>query len=325
MPYAIVASHQGDSSVLQRREIDMPTPGAGEVVIRHTAVGLNFIDIYIRTGLYPWPVEKDHILGNEAAGVIEAVGDGVDGFAVGDRVAYVEHSGGGYASHRVIGTAKLVKVPDSIDDKTAAAVMLKGLTAHYLLHRSYPVNQGETVLFHAGAGGVGLIAGQWLAHKGVTAIATAGGAEKCALAAANGYQHVIDYRSQDFVAEVDSITGGAGVAAVYDGVGKDTYPGSLECLTNFGMFVSFGQSSGVPEFVLADLAKHGSLSATRPTLFHFVADRAYLDQAAADLFALVGDGTIKVTINQERPLEEAADAQDQLEARKTTGCTVLIP
>ncbi len=325
MAYAIVASHTGDASVLKKQEIELAEPKAGEVNIRHTAIGVNFIDIYIRTGLYPWPVEKDLILGTEGAGVIEAIGAGVTGFAVGERVAYTVLNGA-YASHRTIAVDNLVHLPDSIDDKTAAAIMLKGLTAHYLLHRSYQVMPGDNVLFHAAAGGVGSIAGQWLMYKGVTAIGTAGGAEKCVAAKANGYTHIIDYKSEDFITEVKRITQGLGVDAVYDSVGKDTYPGSLQCLKNFGTFVSFGQSSGVPvEFKLSDLAQYGSLTATRPVLFHFIAERDYLQLACKALFQCVIDGHLKIHINQEFALGDTAIAHNALESRQTTGCTILVP
>lgn len=324
MPYAIVAPRAGGAEILQKRQIDPPAPGEGQVLIRQSAVGVNFIDIYFRQGLYPWPVEKDLILGSEGAGVVEALGAGVEGFAPGDRVAYT-FPNGAYATHRLVPATHLVALPDDIGDKTAAAVMLKGLTAHYLIHRSYEVKTGDRVLVHAAAGGVGLIVGQWLAALGAVAIGTAGGAEKCATAAANGYAHTIDYRSEDVAARVAEITGGAGVDAVYDSVGKDTYEGSLAALKTFGTFVSFGQSSGpVTEFKLTDLAKK-SLFATRPTLFHFIADRDYLQSAAADLFAMVEGGKIKVAINLTLPLDQAAEAHRLLEGRKTTGCTVLVP
>ncbi|VAW14363.1 Quinone oxidoreductase [hydrothermal vent metagenome] len=324
MPYAIFAPRAGGPDTLEKRDIDLPVPGKGQVLIRQTAVGVNYIDIYFRQGLYPWPVEEDLILGSEGAGVAEALGSGVTGFAEGARVAYT-FPNGAYATHRLVPATHLVELPDGIDDKTAAAIMLKGLTAHYLIHRSYKVAAGDTVLVHAAAGGVGLIVGQWLAALGVTAIGTAGGAKKCALAAANGYAHTIDYRSEDVAARVAEITGGAGVDAVYDSVGKDTYEGSLAALKTFGTFVSFGQSSGpVTDFKLTDLAKK-SLTATRPTLFHFIADRDYLENAAAELFAMVKSGKIKVAVNQTLPLDQAAQAHRLLEGRKTTGCTVLVP
>lgn len=324
MPYAIVAPRTGSADLLEKRIINPPAPGEGQVLIHQTAVGVNYLDIYIRQGLYPWQVDKDLILGSEGAGVVEALGSGVSGFATGDRVAYT-FLNGAYATHRLVPASHLVHLPDDIDDKVAAAIMLKGLTAHYLIHRSFKVKQGDWALVHAAAGGVGLIVGQWLEALGVTAIGTAGGAVKCALAADNGYAHTIDYRTEDVAARVAEITGGAGVDVVYDSVGKDTYKGSLAALKTFGTLVCFGQSSGpVTDFKLADLAAK-SLSVTRPTLFHFIADRQYLEQAAGDLFDMVRGGVIKVAINQTLPLEEAAEAHRLLEGRKTTGCTVLLP
>jgi len=306
------------------RDLPLPEPGPGEALVRHRAIGVNFIDIYFRSGLYPWPVERDLVLGSEAAGVIEALGEGVGDLEVGQRVAYTIPNGA-YTEARVLEARHLVPLPDAISDEVAAASMLKGLTARYLLHDSYPVRKGETVLFHAAAGGVGLIAGQWLAAMGVNAIGTAGGPEKCAIAQAHGYAHVIDYKAEDFVARVREITEGAGVAASYDSVGQDTYPGSLEVLKTFGHFVSFGQSSGpVTDFSLADLAR-GSFTATRPVLFHFTNDRQWLLKAAGELFDLIESGSIRININQRFPLAKAAEAHRALEARKTTGSTVLIP
>ncbi len=324
MAYAIVAGSPGGTEVLKRIEITPPEPGPGEVLIRQTAVGVNFIDVYIRTGSYPWPVEKDLILGCEGAGVVEALGPGVEGFAPGDRVAYTV-ANGAYATHRVVTAAMLVHLPDGVGDAEAAGAMLKGLTTYYLIHDSYPVQSGETVLFHAAAGGVGLLAGQWLNAKGVRAIGTAGGPAKGALARENGYAEVIDYRSEDFVARVKELTSGAGVAAVYDSVGQDTVMGSLDCLQTFGTLVSFGQSSGPPAaFKIGDLAR-GSLRLQRPTLFHYAASRDWLETASGALFAAIADGTLTVNIGKTRPLAEAAAAHDDLEGRKTTGSTVLIP
>ncbi len=324
MVLAIAAERTGGPEVLRVRDLPLPEPGAGEALVRHRAIGVNFIDTYFRNGLYPWPVERDLVLGSEAAGVIEALGPGVDDLEVGQRVAYTIPNGA-YAEARVLEARHLVPLPDAISDEVAAAAMLKGLTARYLLHDTHPVQKGDTVLFHAAAGGVGLIAGQWLASMGVQAIGTAGGPEKCALARAHGYAHVIDYRSEDFVARVREITGARGVSATYDSVGRDTYPGSLEVLQTFGHFISFGQSSGPASgFSLADLAR-GSLSATRPVLFHYTDNRAWLLKAADDLFAMIGSGKIRIAINQRFPLADAAEAHRALEARKTTGSTVLIP
>ncbi|WP_156176690.1 quinone oxidoreductase family protein [Kiloniella spongiae] len=324
MAYAIVARGKGGSDVLEQVELEKPTPAAGEVLVRHTAIGVNFIDTYFRTGLYPWPVEKDLVLGSEAAGVVEAMGDGVSGFEVGERVAYTIPNGA-YVSHRAIEAKHLVKLPDEISDEIAAASMLKGLTAHYLLHRSFAAQAGQKVLFHAAAGGVGLIAGQWLAAKGVTAIGTAGGSQKCALAAAHGYCQMIDYKSEDFVERIKEITEGQGVDAVYDSIGKDTYPGSLYCLKNFGSLVSFGQSSGPAlDFKMSDLAT-GSYSVTRPVLFHFTAELGYLQSAADALFDMIISGEIKVNINQKFNLADVAEAHNRLESRQTTGSTILLP
>ncbi len=324
MSYAIIARQTGGTDVLEQINIDIPSPKVGEVLIRHTAIGVNFIDTYFRSGLYPWPVEKDLVLGSEAAGVIEELGEGVTGFVVGDRVAYTLPNGA-YVTHRSLETKHLVKLPEGISDEVAAASMLKGLTAHYLLHRSYVPERGQTVLFHAAAGGVGLIAGQWLAAKGVSAIGTAGGPEKCALAARHGYAQTIDYRSEDFVERVKEITSEQGVDAVYDSVGKDTYPGSLNCLKTFGALVNFGQSSGPAlDFKLSDLAA-GSFSVTRPILFHFTAQPGYLQSAANELFGMISKGDIKINVNQTFALSKVAKAHNQLEGRQTTGCTILIP
>ncbi len=324
MPIAIAAAKAGGPEVLHEIDLPTPAPKAGEVLVKHNAIGVNFIDTYFRSGLYPWPVDKDLVLGSEAAGTVAALGEGVTGFAVGDRVAYTIPNGA-YVSERVIEARHLVRLPDGVSDEVAAAAMLKGLTAHYLLHRSFKVEKGQTVLFHAAAGGVGLIAGQWLAAKGVTAIGTAGGPEKCALAAKHGYAHTIDYKSEDFVERVKEITGGEGVHAVYDSIGHDTISGSMNCLKTFGTLVNFGQSSGpYLDFKLSDLAV-GSYTVTRPVLFHFTADRAYLESAASDLFAMIENGTLKINVNQRYPLAKANQAHIALEGRKTTGSTVLIP
>ncbi len=324
MPISIAARQIGSPKVLHRINTDTRAPEPFEVVIKHTAIGVNFIDTYFRSGLYPWPVKTDLVLGSEAAGVITDLGADVGDFKIGDRVAYTIPNGA-YTTERTIDARHVVKLPETIADKTAAAAMLKGLTAHYLLHRSFVASAGQTVLFHAAAGGVGLIAGQWLAAKGVTAIGTAGGPEKCALAKQHGYVHVIDYTSEDFTARVREITGGAGVDAVYDSVGRDTIAGSIACLKTFGTLVNFGQSSGpYLDFKLSDLAA-GSLTVTRPVLFHFTNNRRYLESAATDLFEMIRFGAIRININQRFPLSKAADAHRALEGRKTTGSTVLIP
>ncbi|MCB1386900.1 MAG: quinone oxidoreductase [Nitratireductor sp.] len=325
MAYAMVAQKAGGSSVFKKETIDLPKPKKGEVLIRQTAIGVNFIDVYHRSGVYPPPGgEFPAILGSEGAGVVQGIGAGVTGVRPGDRVAYTV-PGGAYASHRVIDAEKLVKIPSGIKDEIAAAAMLKGLTAHYLIHDSYKAKAGDTVLFHAAAGGVGLIAGQWLKSKGVNAIGTAGGKEKCALARKHGFAKCIDYTRQDFVDEVRKLTKAAGVQAVYDSVGKSTYPGSLKCLANFGTFVSFGQSSGtIDDFKLADLSANGSLYAQRPTLFTYIAERKEFDRRAKALFKAIKDGEIKIHVNQTFTLDRVKDAHDAMEKRQTTGQTVLI-
>lgn len=323
-PFAIAAAVPGDAGVLARIAIALPEPGPGEVRIRHTAIGVNFLDVYFRSGLYPWPVPRDLILGSEGAGVVEAVGEGVTGFSPGDRVAYTVPNGA-YATHRLVPAAMLLSLPAAISDDVAAAVMLKGLTAHYLIHHSHPVQEGETVVVHAAAGGVGLILGQWLAARGVRAIGTAGGAEKCALAAANGYAEVIDYRAGDFVEQVRALTGGAGVAAVYDSVGVDTIMGSLDCLATFGTLVSFGQSSGPPDQVRIGHLARGSLRLTRPTLFHHTARRAWLERAGAALFDMIAGGAVRPHIGLRARLAEAAGVHRALEGRQTVGAAVLLP
>lgn len=323
-PYAIAAAQPGGTEVFRKVPLDLPQPGPGAIRLRHTAVGVNFIDVYFRSGSYPWGVDRDLVTGSEGAGIVEALGEGVTGLHIGQRVAYTTPNGA-YATHRLMPADRVVALPDDIPDEIAAAVMLKGLTAHYLLHHSFAVQPGQRVLFHAAAGGVGLLAGQWLAAKGVHAIGTAGGPEKCALAARHGYAAVIDYRAQDFVAEVARLTEGKGLDAVYDSVGRDTVLGSLDCLAHFGTLVSFGQSSGAPEqFRVSHLAK-GSWQITRPTLFHHVARPGWLAAAAHDLFAMIRSGKITVRIDATHPLDQVARAHDALEARQTTGSTVLIP
>jgi NADPH2:quinone reductase len=319
----LVASKPGGPEVLVWTDVETPAPGAGEVTLRHTAVGVNFLDVYFRKGVYPWP-EATMIPGGEAAGVVEAIGAGVSGLAVGDRVAYVLRTGA-YRERRTLDAAHLVKLPDAIDDATAASIMLKGLTAQYLVTSTYPVKAGDTVLVHAAAGGVGLLLGQWLKAIGATAIGTAGSAEKVELARKHGYSHVINYRTEDFVARVKEITGGSGCEVVYDSVGHDTWRGSLKCLKRFGMFANFGQSSGlIRDFALSDLAA-GSLSACRPTLFDYIATRAELERRSADLFARLTSGEVRVDTVARRPLQEAAAVHADLEARRTVGATVLIP
>jgi NADPH:quinone reductase len=325
MAKAILAAATGGPEVMAFEEVELPSPGDGEAAIRHTAIGVNFIDVYYRTGAYPAPTTPFG-LGFEAAGVVTALGAGVTGLREGDRVAYAGGPLGSYATERVIGAAHLVKIPDAISDETAAAIMLKGMTAQYLLRRTFRVGPEHTILFHAAAGGVGQIACQWAAHLGATVIGTAGGSEKVALAKTRGCSHVIDYRSENFVERVREITGGKLCDVVYDSVGKDAFPGSLDCLKPRGLWASFGQSSGpVPEFPVALLGQKGSLYATRASLFNYVATRPELEAAAADLFDVVASGAVQIEIGRRFPLAEAAAAHRALEGRETTGSTVLIP
>lgn len=325
MSKAIRIHANGGPEVMVWEDVDPGRPGPGQVLIRHTAVGLNFIDVYFRTGLYPAPGGLPLTPGSEGAGVVEEVGEGVTGLKAGDRVAYAVGTGA-YAERRVIPADRLVKVPDNISDEQAAAMMLKGMTAEYLLRRTYKVKAGDTILFHAAAGGVGLIAGQWAKHLGAVTIGTAGSADKVALAKAHGYDHVINYREQDFVAEVNTITRGGKCEVVYDSVGNDTFDGSLDCLKPLGLLALFGQSSGpVPPFNLGILSQKGSLYITRPTLFVYVAKREDLEASAKALFDVVGKGIVDIRINQRYPLKEAARAHVDLEARRTTGTTILVP
>lgn len=315
----------GGPEVLEVTDAELPSPAAGEVTVRHDAIGLNFLDTYFRSGLYPAPDGLPMTPGSEAAGTVTAIGAGVSELAVGDRVAYVSAIGA-YASERNIAADRLVRLPDSIDAQSAAGMMLKGMTVEYLLRRTFPVKPGDTILFHAAAGGVGLIAGQWARHLGATVIGTAGSPEKCDLARAHGYDHVINYREQAFVDAVNELTDGKGVDVVYDSVGRDTYPGSLDCLKPRGMWVSFGQSSGALEPVnLGILAQKGSLFVTRPTLFAYIATRAELEQSAQALFDVVSRGVVKIAVNQTYSLDDIQRAHTDLEGRKTSGTTVIIP
>ncbi|BCH25081.1 quinone oxidoreductase family protein [Mesorhizobium sp. L-8-3] len=325
MSKAVRIHAHGGPEVLSYDDVDADKPGAGQVLIRHRAIGLNFLDTYFRSGLYPAPNGLPLVPGGEAAGTVLETGEGVDWLKPGDRVAYTIPTGA-YCEERVVPAERLVMIPDGVSDEQAAALMLKGLTAEYLLRRTFKVKPGDTVLFHAAAGGVGLIAGQWAKHIGATVIGTAGSAEKVALAGQHGYDHVINYRDTDFVAAVNEITAGAKCDVVYDSVGKDTFPGSLDCLKPLGMFVSFGQSSGpIPPFNMALLSQKGSLYATRPTLFTYIAKRTDLEAGAKALFDLVAAGVIDVRINQRYALKDAAKAHTDLEARKTSGATILIP
>lgn len=324
MSLAIRLERHGGPEVLQLVEETLPAPGSGQVRVRHTAIGLNFIDTYFRTGLYPISLPSG--LGQEAAGVIEALGPDVSDFAVGDRVAYGTSALGAYAVERVMPTTSLVKLPPGVSDEAAAALMLKGMTAFYLTHLTHAVKPGETLLVHAAAGGVGSLLVPWAKRLGATVIGTAGSAEKLALVEAAGCDHVINYREQDFVAEVRRLTGGRGVDVVYDSVGKDTFIGSLDCLHRRGLLVTYGNASGkAPAFEPVLLSQKGSLFVTRPTLAHYTATREELDTAANAVFAALQSGVIAARIDQRYPLREAAQAHADLESRRTTGTTVLVP
>lgn len=325
MPKAVRVHAHGGPEVLTYEDVDPGQPAAGEVRVRHAAIGVNFLDCYFRSGLYPAPNGLPLTPGGEAAGQIVGVGSGVSGLRAGDRVAYTTPLGA-YAEERLIAADRVVKVPDGISDEQAAAMMLKGMTAEYLLRRTYKVKPGDTVLFHAAAGGVGLIFGQWARHLGATVIGTAGSADKLELARRHGFDHLVNYREQDFVAAVREITGGKMCDVVYDSVGKDTFPASLDCLKPRGMFVSFGQSSGpIPPFSISLLQQKGSLYATRPTLFAYIAGRADLEASAAALFEVVKSGAVRIAINQRHALKDAAKAHAELEGRRTTGTTILVP
>jgi NADPH:quinone reductase len=325
VPHAIIIDRYGGPETLQWTEVPLGRPASGEALIRHTAVGLNFIDVYHRSGLYPLP-SLPAVIGQEAAGRVEAIGSGVTEVAVGDRVAYAGGPTGAYSEARIMPAHRLVKLPDGISDRQAAAMMLKGMTAEYLIRRTYEVEPGDTILFHAAAGGVGTIACQWAKRLGASVIGTVGSRQKAALAAAHGCDHVIVTSEEDFVKRVREITGGEGVQVVYDSVGKDTFMRSLDCLVPRGLIVSFGQSSGmVPPFDIPILSEKGSLYLTRPTLMHYTSSRKELTKSASALFDAVRLGDVKIEIGQTYPLRDAATAHRDLESRKTTGSTVLIP
>jgi len=309
--------------VLQLDEVQVGDPGQGQVRIRHTAIGVNFVDTYQRSGLYP--VQLPAVAGNEAAGVVEAVGPGAKGLKKGDRVAYTGLPGS-YCDVRIVPADRMVKIPKGISDEQAASMMLKGMTVHYLIFSTYKVKKGDTVLWHAGAGGVGLIAGQWLKKLGVNAIATVGSDEKAKLAKAHGYKHVINYSTENFVERVKEITKGKKLPVVYDAVGKSTWEGSLDCLQPRGLIVSFGNASGaVPPVNLGILSTKGSLYVTRPTLATYIAARKDLEKRANDLFSAVKSGKVKIETTARYKLADAAQAHRDLEGRKTTGSVVLIP
>jgi len=324
MVKAIRINRVGGPEVMELVDVDLPPPGPGEVRMRHEAIGLNYIDVYHRTGLYPQPMPG--ALGVEGAGVVEAVGEGVTEFKPGDRVAYGGRPLGAYAEARNIPASQLLHLPKNIDFDTAAAMMLQGLTVQYLFHRTVPLKAGDTILFHAAAGGVGLIACQWARVMGVNLIGTVGSAEKAALATAAGAAHVINYNQENFTERVKELTGGKGVSVVYDSIGKDTFTGSLDCLQPLGMMVSFGNASGpVPPFSLSELASRGSLFITRPSLMAYMAKREDLAASAKSLFGVVGSGEVKIDIRQRYALADVQQAHRDLEARKTTGSTILLP
>jgi NADPH2:quinone reductase len=323
MTKAVRFHKTGGPEVLQLEDVQVGAPGQGQVRVRHTAIGVNFVDTYQRSGLYP--MQLPQVAGNEGAGVVEAVGPGVTTLKVGDRVAYTGQVGS-YCGERLLPADRLVKVPDGVTDEQAASMMLKGMTVHYLIHRTYPVKAGDTVLWHAAAGGVGLIACQWLKALGVTVIGTVGSAEKAKLAKAHGADHVIDYSKEDFVARVKEITGGKGVPVVYDSVGKSTWEGSLNCLRPLGMWVTFGNASGpVPPLNTLLLSQKGSLFCTRPTLATYIASRADLEMTSKSLFDIVKSGKVKIEITGRYKLADAAQAHRDLEGRKTTGSVILLP
>jgi len=323
MVTAIRVHEVGGPDVMRVEEVFVGDPGPGEVRLRHTAIGVNFIDTYFRSGLYK--TQLPFIPGNEATGVVEATGDGVTEFKPGDRVAYI-FGPGTYVQERIVPAARLVPVPDAVSDAVAAAVLLKGLTAQYLLHRTFKVEPGHEILIHAAAGGVGLIAGQWAKHIGARVIGTAGSPDKIGLALAHGYDHVINYRTDDFVAQTIALTEGRKVEVVYDSVGKDTFQGSLDVLKPLGLLALFGQSSGpVPPVDLNILNQKGSLFVTRPSLFAYMDKREVLLKAAEALFGLIASGVLKIAVNQTFALSEARAAHEALEGRHTTGTTILIP
>ena len=324
MPNAIRIHAHGGPEVLQWEAVEPAVPGRGEVLIRQTAIGLNFIDVYERTGLYPGALPTG--LGREGAGVVEAVGAKVRGVAVGDRVAYVSAQPGSYAQERVMPADRVVQIPDGVSDRLAAAAMLKGLTAQFLLRRTYKVRKGDTVVVHAAAGGVGLIASQWARELGATVIGVVGSDAKAAVAREHGCHHTLVLGRDDLASRVRELTGGAGAHVVYDSVGKDTFFASLDCLRPLGMMVTYGNASGpVPPVAPLELARRGSLFLTRPTLFHYIARRADLDRAARELFDVIGRGAVRIEIGQTYALQDAAQAHRDLEARRTIGSTVLIP
>ena len=325
MVKAIVVREFGGPEAMTFEDVEVGEPGPGQARVKNAAIGLNFVDTYNRTGLYKPPGGLPFTHGSEGAGTVVSVGPGVTHVKPGDRVSY-QGPQGSYAEERIIPADRLLKIPDEIDFKTAAAMTLKGLTVQFLLRQTFPVKKGDTILFHAAAGGVGSIAGQWANHLGATVIGTVGSDEKAKLAKARGYHHVINYKTENFVERVAEITKGKKCDVVYDSVGRDTFPGSLDCLRPMGMWVLFGQSSGVIQnFDMNILAQKGSLFATRPTLFTYAAKRDALEKMAAELMDVVKKGVVKIEVKQEFPLAKAADAHRALEGRQTSGATVLVP
>jgi NADPH:quinone reductase len=325
MTHAVQIHETGGPEVLCFEQVVVRAPGPGEALIRQSAIGVNFIDTYHRSGLYPLP-RLPATIGVEAAGVVEALGPGVRGLAPGDRVAYASGAPGAYTEERIVAADRLVRLPDGISEELAAATLLKGMTVEYLVRRCRPVDKGQTVLWHAAAGGVGLIACQWLAALGVTVIGTVGSPEKAKLARDNGCAHTILYTEEDFVQRVRELTGGKGVPVVYDSVGKSTFEGSLDCLSPRGMLVGFGNASGKPEpFDMGILAQKGSLYLTRPTLFAYTATQKELSDSAGALFEMVARGAVKPLIAQKWPLSAAAEAHRTLESRATVGSSLLLP
>jgi len=324
MPNAIRIHAHGGPEVLCWEPVVAAQPGRGEVLIRQTAIGLNFIDVYERTGLYAGALPSG--LGREGAGVVEAIGPRVSGIAVGDRVAYASATPGAYAQERVIPADRVVKIPEGVSDRLAAAAMLKGLTARFLVRQTHRVRKGETVVVHAAAGGVGLIVAQWARHLGAVVIGVAGSDAKAAFALQHGCHHALVLGRDDLAARVRDLTGGLGAHVVYDSIGKDTFFGSLDCLRPLGMMVTYGNASGpVPPVAPLELAKRGSLFLTRPILFHYIARRADLERAARELFEVIGQGVVRIEIGQSYALQDVAQAHRDLEARRTIGSTVLIP
>ena len=325
MTVAVRVHKVGGPEVLTYEEVEIGAPGQGQVKVKQHACGVNFIDTYFRMGMYPSPVGLPFTAGNEGAGEVVAVGPGATDLKVGDRVAYVVALGC-YAGERLVPADRAVKLPGNISYEQAAAMMLKGMTVEYLVRRTFKVQKGQNVFVHAAAGGVGLILCQWANHLGANVIGTVGSKEKADLAKTNGCHHTILYRNEDFVARTKEITGGAMCSVIYDGIGKTTFPASLDCLAPLGMFVSFGSASGqVEAFNINILQTKGSLFATRPTLNHYAAKRDDLMSMAKDLFEKVGSGAVKIPINQKYPLKEAAQAHKDMEGRNTTGSTILIP